>query len=460
MGKFGHHNNPMQDKLNIIILAAGKGTRMKSQKLKVLHPLAGRPMIDHILDTCHALNPNKIIMVYGHQGQQLKNHLKDHDIEWAEQNNPQGTGHAVKVALPMVDKDAQVLIMMGDAPLVEAHDLQALIKHSTALITAVVPNAYGYGRIIKNNTVVEAIVEQKDATEEQKTINEVNSGILTAPAKKLADWLAQTTNNNAQGEWYLTDVIGIAHSENHSFEAITVQDHQSIRGINDRLQLAECETIKQQHLRNTLMLQGVHMPVPESVQIRGQVDCASDVSIDAGVILKGHNHIAKDVNIGPYCIIKNCQLGPGTHIQAHSNLENVVTDGECQIGPYARLRPGTHLGKQAKIGNFVETKKAKIGFNSKASHLTYLGDCEIGNNVNIGAGTITCNYDGVNKFTTVIEDDVFIGSDTQLIAPVTVKQGATIGAGTTLTRDAKANKLTLSRTKQKTIDDWQKPTKK
>ncbi len=450
----------MPDKLNIIILAAGKGTRMKSQKLKVLHPLAGKPMIDHILDTCEQLNPDKIIMVHGHQSQQLKQHLNNQPVQWVEQVNPQGTGHAVKVAIPHVEQGAQVLVLVGDAPLVDVDDLRTLLEHSTALITAQVPNAYGYGRIIKNDDgEVEAIVEEKDANNLQKQINEVNSGILTAPADQLSRWLAQINNDNAQAEWYLTDVIGIAHQEKQGFTAVSVKDYRSIQGINDRIQLAQCELVKQQQLRAALMLQGVHMPAPESVHIRGEVDCAQDVTIDAGVILEGNNRIDNTVTIGAYSIIKNCQLGPGTNIEPHSMLEGVTTQGDCSIGPYARLRPGTVLAKQVKIGNFVETKKAHIGINSKASHLSYLGDCEIGNHVNIGAGTITCNYDGVNKFKTVIEDEVFIGSDTQLIAPITVGKGATIGAGTTLTKDAEAEKLTLSRARQKTIDHWEKPQK-
>lgn len=451
----------MPNKLNIIILAAGKGTRMKSKKLKVLHPLAGKPMIDHILETCEQLNPDKIIMVHGHQSQQLKQHFKDQPLHWVEQVNPQGTGHAVKVAMPYVDQGAQVLVLVGDAPLVDARDLLALLQYSIALITANVPNAYGYGRIVKDDAgMVEAIVEEKDATPSQKQIKEVNSGIITAPAEHLTRWLAQINNDNAQSEWYLTDVIGIAYNEKHSFTALSVQDYRSIQGINDRAQLAQCESIKQQQLRETLMLQGAHLPVPDTVQIRGQIDCAQDVTIDAGVIFEGDNHIAEGVHIGAYSVIKNCQLGPGTYIEPHSNLEGVVTDGDCNIGPYARLRPGTVLSKKAKIGNFVETKKARIGTNSKASHLSYLGDCQIGNNVNIGAGTITCNYDGVNKFTTIIEDEVFIGSDTQLIAPVTVGKGATIGAGTTLAKNAEAGKLTLSRARQKTVDNWKKPVKK
>ncbi|MBL4661536.1 MAG: bifunctional UDP-N-acetylglucosamine diphosphorylase/glucosamine-1-phosphate N-acetyltransferase GlmU [Alcanivoracaceae bacterium] len=448
----------MSDKLNIIILAAGKGTRMKSKKLKVLHPLAGATIIDHILQTSQQLSPQKTIMVYGHQGQQLKSHLNHENIQWVEQINPQGTGHAVKVAMPYVDIDAKVLVLVGDAPLIKATDLKKLLKYSCALITAQVQNPFGYGRIIKNTEgLVEAIIEEKDATQSQKQVKEINSGIIMAEAKNLNKWLAQINTNNAQGELYLTDVPAIAHADGHSFNTVQVSDSNSIKGINDRVQLAQCETIMQVELTKQLMIQGVHMSDPSTIHIRGKVDCGQDISIDVGVILEGNNKIADNVSIGAYCIIKNCTLGKGTRIAAHSMLEDVITQGDCDIGPYARLRPGTIIGTKAKVGNFVETKKTTIGYNSKASHLTYLGDCEIGDNVNIGAGTITCNYDGVNKFKTIIEDDVFIGSDSQLIAPVTVKKGATIGAGTTLSKDAEAGQLTLSRAPQKTIKGWKKP---
>jgi len=451
----------MSSKLNIIILAAGKGTRMKSKKLKVLHPLAGSTVIEQILSTSQQLSPDRIIMVYGHQGKQLQAHLKNHKLTWVEQKNPQGTGHAVQLAMPHVDKGAKVLILVGDAPLIQSDDLKQLLDYSQAVLTAVMENPFGYGRIIKNNQgLVESIIEQKDASSPQQLVKEINSGIIMAKAEDLDSWLRNINNNNAQGELYLTDVVALAHSDNKSFNSVTVKDNRSIKGINDRVQLAECETIKQAQLREELMLDGVYLINPKTVQIRGALDCGQDISVDSGVIFEGDNIIEDDVSIGAYSIVKNCQLGKGTRIAPHSMLENVITEGDCDIGPYARLRPGTVIAQKAKVGNFVETKKTTIGINSKASHLTYLGDCEIGDNVNIGAGTITCNYDGVNKFKTTIEDDVFIGSDSQLIAPVTVKKGATIGAGTTLCKDAEAGKLTLSRARQKTIEGWKKPIKK
>ncbi len=451
----------MTHKLNIVILAAGKGTRMKSKKLKVLHPLAGSTVIEQILATSQQLSPDKIIMVYGHQGEQLQSHLKHQKLTWVEQSNPQGTGHAVQLAMPHIDKGAKVLILVGDAPLIQASDLKKLLNFSQAVLTAEMENPHGYGRIIKNtNGLVEAIIEQKDATESQQQVREINSGIIMAMADDLNLWLNKIDNNNAQGELYLTDVLALAHNDNKSFNSVTVKDSRSIKGINDRVQLSECEAIKQSQLRTELMLNGVYLANPKTIQIRGSINSGQDICVDTGVIFEGDNAIADDVSIGAYSIIKNCQLGKGTRIAAHSMLEDVVTEGDCDIGPYARLRPGTVLEKKAKVGNFVETKKTTIGHNSKASHLTYLGDCEIGDNVNIGAGTITCNYDGVNKFKTIIEDDVFIGSDTQLIAPVTVAKGATIGAGTTLSKDAEAGKLTISRVKQQTIDGWKKPTKK
>ena len=447
-------------KLNIIILAAGKGTRMKSKKLKVLHPFAGSTIIEHILHTSKLLSPDKIIMVCGHQGQQLKTHLADENLIWVEQVKPNGTGHAVQCALPMLDDEAKVLVLVGDAPLIDINDLNRLVAHTSAVLTAKVSQPHGYGRIIKNQEdSIQSIVEEKDANESQRQVNEINSGIILTTADNLKKWLAKINTNNAQGELYLTDIVGLADQDGESFNAVSVKDERSINGINDRVQLAKNEAIKQDMLRENLMLQGVTMLDPNSVQIRGFIDCGEDITIDAGVILEGENSIADDVSIGAYSVIKNCKLGKGTRIAPHSMLEEVITKGDCDIGPYARLRPGTVIGEKAKVGNFVETKKTTIGHNSKASHLTYLGDCEIGDNVNIGAGTITCNYDGVNKFKTIIEDDVFIGSDSQLIAPVTIGKGATIGAGSTITKDAKAKKLTLSRTKQKTIDNWQKPTK-
>jgi bifunctional UDP-N-acetylglucosamine pyrophosphorylase/glucosamine-1-phosphate N-acetyltransferase len=450
----------MSDNLNIVILAAGKGTRMKSNRLKVLHPLADSTIIDHILQSSYQLSPNKIIMVYGHQGEQLKEHLSHENIHWVSQNNPNGTGQALQLAMPQIEHNAKVLILVGDAPLINVKDLNRLLQFDQAVLTADMDKPFGYGRIIKNDLgQVQSIVEEKDASDSQRQVSEINSGIMMASASDLNSWLAQINTNNVQGELYLTDIIALAHADGKSFHAVQVSDPQSIKGINDRIQLAECEAIRQVQLRNELMYQGVYMPDPQSVQIRGKITCGQDIHVDAGVILQGTNQIANDVVIGAYSIVNNCQLGQGTRIAPHSILENVITMGDCDIGPFARLRPGTVIAHKAKVGNFVETKKATIGINSKASHLSYLGDCEIGDNVNIGAGTITCNYDGVNKFKTIIEDDVFIGSDTQLIAPVTIGKGATIGAGTTLTKDAIAGQLTISRVKQHTIKNWRKPQK-
>ncbi len=451
----------MEQKLNIVILAAGKGTRMKSKKLKVLHPLAQSTVIEHILAAAYKLSPAKIIMIYGHQGHQLKAHLADHDLIWVEQDNPQGTGDAVQRALPYLDQDAKVLTLVGDAPLIDYVDLKQLLAFDQAVLTAQVGDPTGYGRIIKNlDDFVSQIVEQKDADACQREVNEINSGIILVQQQNLSHWLSKITTNNAQGELYLTDILALAHADNKSFKAVLAKNAYSIKGINDRVQLAECEAIIQKMLRKELMLNGVYLANPKTVQIRGEISTGLDVSVDAGVIFEGTNTISDDVVIGAYSIIKNCQLGKGTRIAPHSMLENVITKGDCDIGPFARLRPGTVVGEKAKLGNFVETKKTTIGYNSKASHLTYLGDCEIGDNCNIGAGTITCNYDGVNKFKTIILDNVFVGSDTQLVAPVTIGKGATIGAGTTLTKDAQEDELTISRVRQKTILGWQKPTKK
>ncbi len=451
----------MPDKLNIIILAAGKGTRMKSTTLKVLHPLAESTIIEHVLQTAKSLSPEKIIMVFGHQGEQLQKHLYNEELIWVEQKNPNGTGHAVQMALPFIDTDAKVLVLVGDAPLIDKTDLLNLLQHPQAVLTAIMDKPFGYGRIIKNQQgLVEAIIEEKDASDEQRQVDEINSGIIMVQANDLKQWLQKINTNNAQGELYLTDILALAHTDGKSLNAVNVADCRSIQGINDRMQLAECESIKQQQLRKELMLQGVYMPVPNTVQIRGNINCGQDITIDTGVIIEGENTLADGVSIGAYSVIKNCTLGVGTRIAPHSMLEDVVTQGDCDIGPFARLRPGTKIAAKAKVGNFVETKKTTIGHNSKASHLTYLGDCEIGDDCNIGAGTITCNYDGVNKFKTVIENEVFVGSDSQLIAPVTIGKGATIGAGSTITKDVEADKLTLSRAKQRTIASWHKPVKK
>ena len=448
----------MSRPLHVVILAAGAGTRMRSQKLKVLHPVAGLPMVDHVLRLAQSLQPQQITVVYGHQGQQLVDHLQNHAVNWAEQKQQLGTGHAVQQAAKFFNNEEDVLVLYGDAPLVQAADLDGLAGQQFVL-TAELDDPTGYGRIIRQGEHIEAIVEQKDANAAELAISEINSGIIQAPATDLQNWLSRLSNDNQQSEYYLTDVIGLAAADGQPFKAVQLADASAVKGANDMLQLAELEALMQQRSRESLMRSGVRMPVPDSVDIRGTLECGQDVVIDKGVLFSGDNPLGDGVEIGAHAVIHDCQLAAGTVVAPLSTLEGVVTTGACSIGPFARLRPGTELSAGCKIGNFVETKKARLGQNSKASHLSYLGDAEIGQDVNIGAGTITCNYDGVNKFTTTIKDGAFIGSDTQLVAPVTVGKNATIGAGSTITKNTPDGQLTLSRTRQKTVEDWQQPKK-
>lgn len=449
----------MSKPLHVVILAAGAGTRMKSNKLKVLHEVAGVAMIDHVMQLAQSLKPKQITLVYGHKGEQLLQQCQDYAVNWAEQSQQLGTGHAVQQALVYIEDDEDVLVLYGDAPLVQTSDL-AQLSGQQFVLTAELTDPTGYGRIIRKGQFIDAIVEQKDASPAVLEITEINSGIIQAPAIKLKQWLDRLSNDNQQKEYYLTDVIAMAAADGNPFVAVKLNDAQSVKGANDMLQLAELEEIMQRRRRNTLQLNGVRLIHPSSVDIRGQLICGHDVMIDRGVIFIGDNQLENDVHIGAYSVIKNCQLAAGTIVEPHSMLDEVITTGACHIGPFARLRPGTVLAKGCKIGNFVETKKIQIGQNSKASHLSYLGNAIIGQNVNIGAGTITCNYDGVNKFITVIKDGAFIGSDSQLVAPVTIGENATIGAGSTITKDAPDEQLTLSRTRQKSVGTWQKPRKK
>jgi len=445
--------------LHVVILAAGAGTRMRSNKLKVLHQVAGLPMVEHVLRLAQSLNPAQITLVYGHKGEQLLQQYQDQPVNWAEQKEQLGTGHAVQQALEFINDDEDVLVLYGDAPLVQTEDL-AHLSGQQFVLTAKLDDPTGYGRIVKNGDLIQAIVEQKDASEQQLSIQEINSGIIQAPADQLKKWLSQLSNDNKQQEYYLTDVIELAAQDGMPFTAVELNDSDVVKGANDMAQLAELESLMQQRSRQTLMKQGVQLIRPETVDVRGELHCGQDVVVDKGVIFEGQNELGNDVHIGAFSIIKNCQLASGTVVEPHSMLDEVRTTGACSIGPFARLRPGTELSEGCKVGNFVEIKKSKLGTHSKASHLSYLGDALIGNDVNIGAGTITCNYDGVNKFTTTIKDGAFIGSDSQLIAPVTVGKNATIGAGSTITKDTPDEQLTLSRVRQWSVKDWQKPRKK
>jgi bifunctional UDP-N-acetylglucosamine pyrophosphorylase/glucosamine-1-phosphate N-acetyltransferase len=449
-------------KLSVIILAAGLGKRMRSATPKVLHHLANKPLIRHVIDIALNLKPENIYLVYGHGGEQVRQVLNDLNLNWVEQTQQLGTGHAVAQAMPEISDDNQVLILYGDVPLISIATLEKLSvqidNDCLGIITVALKNPQGYGRIVRNaEGKVECIVEEKEADAEVKKIREVNTGIIIAPALHLRRWLEQLTNHNAQGEYYLTDIIALAVSENKPIHTIEPDNHYEVMGVNDRSQLAELERIYQKQQVNQLLLNGVTVRDPARLDIRGTVQCEADVTIDVDVVLEGEVKIGKGVTIGPYTLIRNVEIGDEVEILSHCLIENAVIGNRCRIGPFARLRPKTVLAEQVHIGNFVEIKKSNIGEYTKINHLSYIGDSEVGREVNIGAGTITCNYDGINKHQTIINDNVFIGSDTQLIAPVTVGSGTTIGAGSTITKDAPANSLTLSRSPQKTIPGWRGP---
>ena len=449
--------------LHVIVLAAGEGKRMKSARPKVLMPLAGRPMLAHVLDTARTLQPARIHVVHGHLGEQVKAALTDlGDLAWVHQPQQRGTGHAVRLAMPDVPEDARVLVLYGDVPLIRSDTLRKLLQLETPLAALVtqLDNPYGYGRVVRDGIGrIRAIVEEKDASPEQRAINWVNSGILAADARRLRVWINNLTDQNAQREYYLTDVFEQANEEGEPAEASLCLNPQEVFGANDPWQLAGLERMHQRMRATQLAAAGVRFADPVRFDVRGDVRVGRDVEIDIDVILEGLVELGDEVRIGPYCRIRNSTLAAGTVVHSHCNLDGVVTHGPCDIGPFARLRAGTELAPGARIGNFVETKKARFGDGSKANHLSYIGDADVGAGVNIGAGTITCNYDGVNKHATTIEDGAFIGSNTALVAPVRVGKGATIGAGSVVTRDAPDDALTLARSRQSTIPGWKGPTK-
>jgi bifunctional UDP-N-acetylglucosamine pyrophosphorylase/glucosamine-1-phosphate N-acetyltransferase len=451
----------MPELLHIIILAAGAGTRMKSRVPKVLQTVGGRPMITHVLDTALTLRPAAIHVVFNPAVPEVRATCDGYNINWAAQAEQLGTGHAVQQAMPGVPDDANVLVLYADTPLLEADVLQQLIDapcDGLKVLTLKLENPHGYGRILRSEQdQVAGIVEERDATSEQKAICEVNSGIIMARAAALRSCLQELASDNAQNEYYLTDVFAIARSKDLPTAAVIAPEPDDLAGANDRKQLAELERRYCMKKAEQLMKDGAQLADPARIDVRGEVKVGSDVFIDINVIFEGSNELGDEVQIGPGCVLKNCHLAAGTRVHAYSVLENMRSNGACDIGPFARVRPGTVMESGSKIGNFVEVKNTTLGENSKVSHLSYLGDSIIGDRVNIGAGTITCNYDGVNKHKTIIGNDVFVGSDTQLIAPVTVGEGANIGAGSTVTRNAPAGKLTLSRAKQVTIDGWKRP---
>ncbi|MDY3331897.1 MAG: bifunctional UDP-N-acetylglucosamine diphosphorylase/glucosamine-1-phosphate N-acetyltransferase GlmU [Pelistega sp.] len=456
-------------KLNIVILAAGMGKRMQSDLPKVLHRIAGKPMLSHVIDSARQLDPTKVIVVVGHGADTVKQHFaQESDLGFALQMPQHGTGHAVQQAVDqLVGGEAaedMTLVLYGDVPLVQASTLTALLKTASTgvgVLTETLQDPTGYGRIVRDaNGLVNRIVEHKDASAEELAIKEVNTGILCAPTRLLKEWLTRIDNNNAQGEYYLTDIIGLAVKDGIPVNAAQPSANWETLGVNSRIQQAQLERLWQAEQARRLLEQGVTLADPNNFNLRGTLQCGRDVFIDTGCVFEGEVILADGVHIGPNCVLRNVSLGANTQVEAFSHLEQAKAEEHAVIGPYARLRPGASLGAHSHVGNFVELKKTRLGAYSKANHLSYLGDAVIGEKVNIGAGTITCNYDGVNKFQTIIEDGAFIGSDSQLVAPVTVGANATIGAGTTLTKDAPADKLTISRVKQLTIEGWQRPVKK
>ena len=454
----------MSAPLHVVILAAGEGKRMKSAVPKVLQQIAGRPMLAHAVDAARALDPAGVHIVYGHGGEHVRAAFADQpDLYWAEQAQQLGTGHAVQQAMPNVPDDVRVLVLYGDVPLITPASLQRLLDAPgrLAVLAAELPDPTGYGRIVRDpEGRVAAIVEQKDADDEQRRIRLVNTGVIAADSTALKMWLEHLRNDNAQEEYYLTDVFAAAADEYAAAEIVVVADPLETEGANDPWQLAQLERAFQRRQVRALCMDGARVADPARIDIRGKVTVGRDVELDVDVVLEGEVVLGDGVRIGPFCRLKDVSLAAGTEVRAHCDLDGARTEGAVTIGPFARLRPGTVLADGAHIGNFVETKNARIGVGSKANHLTYLGDAVLGAGVNVGAGTITCNYDGVNKATTTIEDRAFIGSNSSLVAPVTVGEGATIAAGSVITKDAPAGKLTVARARQSTLEGWTRPVKK
>ena len=452
--------------LQIIVLAAGQGKRMHSSLPKVLHPIAGKPLLGHVLDTARALSPEKLVVVFGHGGDQVKAAFADQvDLVWAHQAEQLGTGHAVRQAMPHV-QGGVTLILYGDVPLTRKETLEHLLaatQHCAAvgLLTDYLPEPAGYGRIVRDSDHrVIRIVEHKDASEAERAISEINTGMMAVPTARLEAWLNELRNDNAQGEYYLTDIIALAVRDGLAVNAVQPADHWEAEGVNNKLQLAQLERIYQQNQATALMTAGVTLADPARIDIRGTLAHGQDVSIDVNCVFEGHVELGNNVRIGANCVLKNVKLADNVVLHPFCHLEDAQVGAASLIGPYARLRPGAALAENVHVGNFVEIKKAEVGVGSKVNHLTYIGDARIGKGVNVGAGTITCNYDGVNKSLTVIEDDAFIGSNTCLVAPVTVGAGATTGAGSVITKPAPAGELTLSRAKQVTLAGWVRPQKK
>lgn len=447
----------------VIILAAGKGTRMRSSLPKVLQPLAGRPLLGHVIDTAKKLNADNIITIYGHGGEQVQAAFTAQKIKWVEQSEQLGTGHAVQMTLPVLPQDGVSLILSGDVPCINPFTLQKLLDATAetgiGLVTLTLPDANGYGRIVRKNGQIQAIVEHKDATNEQRQIQEINTGIYAVSNAKLHQWLPNLSNENVQGEYYLTDIVAMALADGMQVASVEPEQAFEVEGVNDRVQLAALERQFQACQAKQLMQQGVHLIDPSRFDLRGNLTVGQDVQIDINVIIEGDCELGDHVEIGAGCIIKNTKIAAGTKVQPYSIFDNAIVGEDTQIGPFARLRPGARLAAGVHIGNFVEVKNTTIGVGSKANHFTYLGDAEIGAGSNIGAGTITCNYDGANKFKTIIGDQAFIGSNSSLVAPVKIGNGATVGAGSTITRDVEDNSLAVERSKQFAKENYPRPQK-
>lgn len=450
---------------DVVILAAGQGSRMKSSLPKVLHPIGGKPLAQHVIDTAVRLEAERIHLVIGHGADQVRATLRGDQLQWAVQEQQLGTGHAVAQALPNIPDGGTVLILYGDVPLTRESTLRELLKvaedGSLGVITVHLDNPTGYGRIVRDGEDrVIAIVEHKDASPEQLAIQEVNTGIMAVPAELLKRWLPQLSNQNAQGEYYLTDIIAMAVQDGVAVQAVHPQWEQEVMGVNNRCQLAELERWFQREQAEALMAAGVTLADPARLDVRGELICGQDVTIDVNVVLEGRVEIASNVKIGPNCVIRNSKIESGAEVLANCVIEDAVIGTNCYVGPFARIRPGTELADGAKVGNFVETKNAKVGKGSKINHLSYVGDAELGEDVNIGAGTITCNYDGANKYKTIIGNRAFVGSNSALVAPVELGDDATVGAGSTITKNVEPAQLAVARGQQRNISGWQRPVKK
>jgi bifunctional UDP-N-acetylglucosamine pyrophosphorylase / glucosamine-1-phosphate N-acetyltransferase len=451
--------------MNIVILAAGMGKRMNSALPKVLHPLAGRPLLAHVIDTARTLQPTRLVVVVGHGAEKVQAAVAAPDVQFAVQAQQLGTGHAVQQALPFVDPSVPTLVLYGDVPLTRASTLKRLVDAAQngryGVLTVTLDDPTGYGRIVRDSSgAVQKIVEQKDASADERKIAEINTGIITTPTQQLETWLASLKNDNAQGEFYLTDVVERALES--GVEIVTAQPDEEWEtlGVNSKQQLAELERIHQRNVADDLLVAGVTLLDPARIDVRGTLECGRDVSIDVNCVFEGRVTLADNVTIGPNCVIRDAVIGTGTRVDAFTHIEGGTTGANVVLGPYARLRPGAQLGDESHVGNFVEVKNAVLGVGSKANHLSYIGDSDVGARVNIGAGTITCNYDGANKHRTVIEDDVFVGSDTQLVAPVRIGRGVTIAAGTTVWKNVGEGELVLNEKTQVSRGGYVRPTKK